>query len=75
MGPISNFESHIILVFIGTFIIFVVSLLRENKIDVYAAIQKKNIAFRWGAYYVLLIIIILSFTFSSGDAGFMYAQY
>lgn len=75
LGPISNFESHIILVFIGAFIIFVVSLLKENKIDVYTAIQKKNIAFRWGAYYVLLIIIILSFTFSSGDAGFMYAQY
>ncbi len=75
LGSISNFESHVILVFIGSAIIFAVSLLKENKIDVYKAIQKKNIAVRWGAYYLLLILVILSFTFSSGDAGFMYAQY
>lgn len=75
LGSISNFESHIIMVVIGTVIIFIVSLLKENKVDVYAAIQKKNIAVRWSSYYVLLILVILSFTFSSGDTGFMYAQY
>lgn len=75
IGAISNFESHIILIFIGTLIIFVISLFKENKIDVYKAIQKKNIAIRWSAYYFLIILVILSFTFSSGDTGFMYAQY
>ena len=75
IGAISNFESHIILIFIGTLIIFVISLFKENKIDVYKAIQKKNIAIRWSAYYFLMILVILSFTFSSGDTGFMYAQY
>ena len=75
IGAISNFESHIILIFIGTVIIFVISLFKENKIDVYKAIQKKNIAIRWSAYYFLMILVILSFTFSSGDTGFMYAQY
>ena len=48
---------------------------QENKIDVYKAIQKKNIAFRWACYYIPLFLIILSFSFSAGDAGFMYAQY
>lgn len=75
LGNISDFQSHIFLITLGTLIIFVVSLLKENKIDVYKAIQKKNIAFRWAAYYIPLILVILSFTFSEGDAGFMYAQY
>ena len=75
IGPVSNYESQIICVLLGSFIVFVVSLMKENKIDVYAAIQKKNIAFRWSVYYVLLVLVIISFTFSVGDAGFMYAQY
>lgn len=74
-GPISDFESHFVLVFIGCAITFIVSILQERKIDVYSAIQKKNIVFRWSCYYVPLILIILSFSFSAGDAGFMYAQY
>ena len=75
MGRISNFESQIACVLIGCAFMLVVSILKERKVDVYAAIQKKNIAFRWSAYYVMLILVILSFTFSAGDAGFMYAQY
>lgn len=74
-GKISDFQSHIVLIALGSMIIFVVSLLKENKIDVYASIQKKNIVLRWLAYYVPLILIILSLSFSAGDAGFMYAQY
>ena len=75
LGNISDFQSHIVLISLGTLIIFVVSVLKENKVDVYAAIQKKNIAVRWLAYYVPLILVILSLSFSAGDAGFMYAQY
>ncbi|MBB5225268.1 MBOAT family protein [Treponema ruminis] len=75
LGNISDFQSHIVLITLGSLIIFIVSLLKENKIDVYESIQKKNIAFRWAAYYVPLILIILSLSFSSGDTGFMYAQY
>ena len=75
LGRISNFESQIACVLIGCVIMFVVSVLKENKVDVYASIQKKNIVVRWLAYYIPLILIILSFSFSAGDAGFMYAQY
>ena len=75
LGNISDFQSHIVLITLGSLIIFVVSLLKENKIDVYAAIQKKNIAVRWLAYYIPLILVILSLSFSDGDTGFMYAQY
>ena len=75
LGNISDFQSHIMLVFIGSMIIFIISILKENKIDVYKEIQKRNIAVRWLAYYIPLILIILSLSFSSGDVGFMYAQY
>ena len=74
-GHISNFESQIVLVIIGSAIVFAVSLLKENKVDVYAKIQKKNIVLRWMSYYVLMALIILSFSFASGETGFMYAQY
>jgi hypothetical protein len=75
LGNISDFQSHIVLIALGCMIVFVVSLLKENKVDVYASIQKRNIAVRWLCYYVPLLLIILSFSFSAGDAGFMYAQY
>lgn len=75
LGNISDFQSHIVLITLGSLIIFVVSLLKENKIDVYTEIQKKNIAVRWLAYYIPLILVILSLSFSDGDTGFMYAQY
>ena len=75
LGHIADFESQIVLVVLGCAITFTISMLQENKIDVYKAIQKKNIAFRWACYYIPLFLIILSFSFSAGDAGFMYAQY
>lgn len=74
-GHITDFESQIILVFIGCLITFIISVLQERKIDVYKAIQNRNIVIRWACYYIPLILIILSFSFSAGDAGFMYAQY
>lgn len=75
LGNITDFQSHIVLIVLGSFIIFVVSVFKENKIDVYATIQKKNNVVRWLSYYVPLILIILALSFSAGDTGFMYAQY
>ena len=74
-GHISHFQSQIVLIAAGTIILFTVSVLKERNIDVYREIQKRNIAVRWLSYYVLLALIILSFSFSTGDSGFMYAQY
>lgn len=70
----NNFCSEERLV-ISIIIVFVTSVLKEKNVDVYAAIQKKGIAFRWSAYYVMLILVILSMSFSPGNAVFMYAQY
>ena len=75
LGNLSDWESHVILIALGTAAMFAVSIFKENGVDVYAALQKRNIAVRWGAYYAMLALIIISFSFSAGDAGFMYAQY
>jgi len=75
LGNLSDWESHVVLIALGSITMFVVSVLKENNVDVYASIQKKNIAIRWAAYYAMLILIIISFSFSAGDTGFMYAQY
>ena len=75
LGNLSDWESHVVLVLLGCVSMFVVSVLKENGVDVYKSLQSKNIAIRWAAYYAMLILIIISFSFSAGDTGFMYAQY
>lgn len=64
-----------VLLVISGLIIFCVSVLKEKQIDVYASLCKKNIFVRLGTVYVLLVLVILSFSFATGSTGFMYAQY
>jgi len=74
-GQVATINSQLMLVLIGCITVFVISILKENKIDVYEKIQSKNIAFRWLFYYVPIILVMISFTFSEADSEFMYAQY
>ncbi len=74
-GSLRYAESEITLVFISLVTVFTVSVFKENGCDVYSAIQKKNIVFRWSCYYVPLILVILSLSFAPGNPVFMYAQY
>lgn len=74
-GPVSSIGSQLTLVLIGCITVFIVSFLKENKIDVYEKIQKKNIVIRYLVFYIPIILIMISFTFSEADAEFMYAQY
>ncbi len=74
-GSFSDVESQLVLIAVGCIIVFVTSVIKERGTDLYAAIQKKNIAVRWAAYYVPLLLVILSLSFSPGNPVFMYAQY
>lgn len=74
-GSFRDVESQIVLIFAASVIVFVVSVLKERKIDVWAGIKKRNIALRWAAYYVPLLLVVLSMSFASGNTVFMYAQY
>ena len=74
-GHISNFQSQIVLVIIGTCLVLFNDLYKNNRLSLYSSIQKKNIFIRWSTYYLLLILIIIGLSFTQGDVGFMYAQY
>ncbi|MCR5217758.1 MBOAT family O-acyltransferase [Treponema sp.] len=74
-GNVATIGSQLTLVFIGCITVFIISFLKENKVDVYQKIQQKNIAVRWLFYYVPIILIMISFAFSEADSEFMYAQY
>lgn len=74
-GNLRDVESEIALIFISCTIVFVVSILKERKVDLYASIQKKNIALRWISYYVPMILILISLSYAPGNPVFMYAQY
>ncbi|MCQ2591522.1 MAG: MBOAT family protein [Treponema sp.] len=56
-------------------IIFITSLISENKGDVYEWYKKRNIVVRWGILYLFLILFIVSLSIPSVGSGFMYANY
>ena len=74
-GSLRYVESELTLIFLSLIIVFVVSILKERKIDVYESIQKKNIVLRWSAYYILMLLLLLSLSYAPGNPVFMYAQY
>ena len=46
--------------------IFVISLLKEKKIDIRKSIANKNIVVRWSLYYILLLSIVVFGTYGLG---------
>lgn len=74
-GSFRNVESELVLICTAGMIVFATSLLREKKDSIYPAIQSKNIAVRWAAYYVPMLLILLAQSYAPGTPLFMYAQY
>ena len=52
--------------FIGIIIIFVISVLRENNINIRENVSKKNIAIRWAIYLTFIFFIILLGAYGQG---------
>ena len=59
-------KTDLVLVLIITFIIYIISVLKERKINVREFIANKNIVIRWSLYYLLIISIILFGTYGIG---------
>lgn len=74
-GNVRHIDSEFTLVFTAGIIVFITSIIKERKIDLYESIQKKNIVIRWSAYYIMMILLILSLSYAPGIPVFMYAQY
>lgn len=63
------------LAFIATAFVFFISVLQERKVDVYDYLHQKPIVIRWGIYYMVIFLILLSFFSVPDAAGFMYANF
>ncbi len=70
-------KADFIIVAIATVIIFIISLLKEKKINIRESIAKKNIVLRWTLYYALIIMIIVFGAYGIGyiPVDPMYAQF
>jgi hypothetical protein len=55
--------------------VIISSVLKENGVDVYAFIQKKNIVIRWGILLIMIFLFLGSFMFTTSAGGFMYANF
>lgn len=65
----------IISVSLGVLIILIISIFKENKVDLYKWISGKFIVIRWAVYYVLIFALLLGFAASGYVGGFMYAAF
>ncbi|WP_027203434.1 MBOAT family O-acyltransferase [Butyrivibrio fibrisolvens] len=59
----------------GIVIVFVVSLLEENNIDIRTAIMRKNLAIKSVCAFIMIFLILASFMLTTGTGGFMYANF
>lgn len=63
------------IVLISGVIVLINSVLCEMGKDVYELMHKRNIVIRWGIYFVMIGLILMSFTCVNIPGGFMYANF
>lgn len=71
-----NMKSYLIVI-LASIIVFMNSVLKERGNDVFELLQNKSIVLRWGIYYAIIFLTLLSFTFTfaANAGGFMYANF
>lgn len=60
---------------IGCVIVFIVSLLEENGINVKHKLYKAPVLVRWGVYTAVILLVLFSCTRVGETGGFMYANF
>lgn len=65
----------ILMAVIGCVILFVVSVLEENKVNVREVLYKSPLLIRWGVYTFVIVLILFSCTRIGDAGGFMYANF
>lgn len=56
-------------------VLFAVSLLKENRVEIRSSLAKQPLAARWGAYLLLIFAIPLLGQINLTGGGFIYAQF
>ena len=65
----------VLIVLAAICIVFIHSLLSERQIDVFVWLGQKNIAVRWGVYYLMMVLIQISMSYATSSEAFMYAVF
>lgn len=60
---------------VATLVVLVVSLLKENGVDIYNFLEKKHIVTRWSILFFIAFLFLGSFMFTTSAGGFMYANF
>ena len=60
---------------LAVIILFAVDILKENKSDPVEILCKRPAIVRWPVLYVMIILLLMSFTLVGSEAGFMYAAF
>lgn len=66
-----------IIVAVFTFVIFIISILKENKVNIRQSIANKKLVIRWIIYYALILSVVLFGAYGEGykPVDPMYAQF
>ena len=77
MKPILDIVSRkaFIIAAISLIIVFIDSVIKENGRDTIELLDKCPAIIRWGVYYVVIFLVLCSFSFAIGAGGFIYANY
>lgn len=68
-------EYAVLLAVTGCIIVFIVSILQENRIDVWQLLYKRPVIVRWSVYMFAIVLILFSCTRIGEAGGFMYANF
>lgn len=69
-------EKGVLMAVVACIIVFVVSVLEENKINVKDALYKAWLPIRWGIYIIVIVMVLFASTRIGNFAGgFMYANF
>ncbi len=60
---------------IAVVILLAVDILKENKADPVKILSGRPAVVRWPVLYIMIILLLMSFTLVGTDAGFMYAAF
>lgn len=63
------------LAFAALMIVIADSILKEQKKDVYAILQRRTVIFKWALCYAMIFLMLGSFIFTRSAGGFMYANF
>lgn len=72
---LQHFELRSLVALVGCLIVLLVSILKENGVDVKGEILKLNIVVRYAIYLIVLFIVLGSFMVAPTSGGFIYANF